>query len=491
MLVFVANNTIFTMKINTNRPMKTTIKYLALILLIGCTFSCFEDSDDNIVSSTSVKDFVWKAMNAVYLYKADVPDLANDRFTNNSDYQDFLGNYETPELLFEDLIYDRENVDRFSIITSNYFALEQLLSGVSKSSGAEFNFYYVPGSSVDVFGIVRLVLPNSSASQTSLSRGQIFNKVNGTPLTKDNYSSLLADDAFTLNLADYDDNGTEDLADDSISDTNEAITLTKTVYTENPVYSTKIFDLDNEKVGYLMYNGFVNEFDAELNQAFGTFKAQNIDHLILDLRYNPGGSINTATALGSMVTGNFNNQVFATLQYNETLQSNNYDYVFTDALSNGTSINSLNLNKVYVLTSGGSASSSEMVINSLKAYIDVVQIGSTTVGKSQASQIVYDSPNLSRTNVNPTHTYALLPLIAITVNKNGTVVPSSGLVPDIEFNEKASNYGIIGDPNEPLLKAALEAIQLSGRFSSAQSSNANKLATLNELNAKNTLMIAD
>ena len=119
LIVFVANNTIFTLKTNTNRPMKTTIKYLALTFLIGCSFSCFEDSDDNIVSSTSVKDFVWKAMNAVYLYKADVSDLANDRFTNNSDYQEFLENYETPELLFEDLIYDRENVDRFSIITSN------------------------------------------------------------------------------------------------------------------------------------------------------------------------------------------------------------------------------------------------------------------------------------------------------------------------------------------------------------------------------------
>ena len=51
-----------------------------------------------------------------------------------------------------------------------------------------------------------------------------------------------------------------------------------------------------------MYNGFVGEFDSELNNAFGTFKTENIDHLILDLRYNPGGSVRTATALGSMIT---------------------------------------------------------------------------------------------------------------------------------------------------------------------------------------------
>jgi len=478
------------MKNNKNTSINKKIKYLALITLIGFSFSCFEDNDDNITSTRNVKDFVWKAMNAVYLYNSNIPDLANDRFSSNSDYQEYLTNYGSPELLFEDLIYDRESVDRFSIITSNYFVLEQSLSGVAEKTGAEFNFYYVPGSSINVFGIVRLVLPNSNASQTSLSRGQVFNKINGTGLTVDNYRSLLSGDSYTLNLANYDDNNTADSSDDIINDNSEAITLTKSVYTENPVYSTKIIDLQDDKVGYLMYNGFVNEFDTELNQAFGVFKAQNIDHLVLDLRYNPGGSVATAATLGSMITGDFNNQVFATLQYNEALQSNNYDYLFTSTLNNGININSLNLNKVYVLTSRASASSSEMIINSLKAYIDVVQIGDTTVGKSQASQIIYDSSNLSRTNVNPSHTYALLPLIAITVNKNNTVVPSSGLIPDIEFKEKASNYGILGDVSEPLLQAALLAIEGSGRFAIEQNSS-NSLGIADKLDAKDVLMIAD
>jgi C-terminal processing protease CtpA/Prc len=145
---------------------------------------------------------------------------------------------------------------------------------------------------------------------------------------------------------------------------------------------------------------------------------------------------------------------------------------------------------VYVLTSGASASASEMIINSLKSYITVVQIGTTTVGKSQASQIIYDSSNFGRVNANPTHTYALLPLIAITVNKDSTVVPASGLVPDIELKEKAANYGILGDPTEPLLEAALNEIQVSGRRSNIMSNN-NNLVLINELDSKSTLMIAD
>lgn len=471
--------------------MKTKIKYIALTLLIGFSYGCFKDNDDNATGSSSVKDFVWKAMNSVYLYNANVPDLADDRFITDSDYNNYLDGYSSPETLFESLVYDRENVDRFSIITSNYFELEQSLSGVAKRSGAEFNFYLVPGSTTEVFGIVRLILPNSNASQTSLTRGQVFNKVNGTTMTTSNYRSLFSSDTYTINLANYDDNNTDDISDDSISDTAEDITLIKSIYTENPVYKTEVFNLNNKKIGYLMYNGFVGEFDSELNNAFGTFKTENIDHLILDLRYNPGGSVRTATALGSMITGGFNNQVFATLKYNEDLQNNNYDYVFTDELTNGTSINSLNLDKVYVLTSGASASASEMIINSLKSYITVVQIGSTTVGKSQASQIIYDSSNFGRVNANPTHTYALLPLIAITVNKNNTVVPSSGLVPDIEFKEKAANYGILGDPTEPLLEAALNEIQISGRYSNFESNNSDEITILNALDSKSTLMIAD
>ena len=471
--------------------MKTKIKYIALTLLIGFSYGCFKDNDDNATGSSSVKDFVWKAMNSVYLYNANVPDLADDRFITDSDYNNYLDGYSSPETLFESLVYNRENVDRFSIITSNYFELEQSLSGVAKRSGAEFNFYLVPGSTTEVFGIVRLILPNSNASQTSLTRGQVFNKVNGTTMTTSNYRSLFSSDTYTINLANYNDNNTDDISDDSISDTAEDITLIKSIYTENPVYKTEVFNLNNKKIGYLMYNGFVGEFDSELNNAFGTFKTENIDHLILDLRYNPGGSVRTATALGSMVTGGFNNQVFATLKYNEDLQNNNYDYVFTDELTNGTSINSLNLDKVYVLTSGASASASEMIINSLKSYITVVQIGSTTVGKSQASQIIYDSSNFGRVNANPTHTYALLPLIAITVNKNNTAVPSSGLIPDIEFKEKAANYGILGDPTEPLLEATLNEIQISGRYSNFEFNNSDEITILNALDSKSTLMIAD
>lgn len=467
--------------------MKTKFKCIALVILMGFTSSCFEDGDDNVTAGTSINDFVWKAMNVVYLYKSNVNDLSNDRFATNADYQNYLDSNETPETLFEALIYDRENVDRFSFITSNYFELEQQLSGVTLNNGAEFNFYLVPGSTTSVFGVVRLVHPNSSASSANLSRGQVFNKINDISLDSSNLSSLLANNSYSLGLATYDDNNTETFSDDLIIDGNQTVTIVKEGYEENPIFNATVIDINAEKVGYLMYNSFVNEFDSELNVIFGDFKSQSIDHLVLDLRYNSGGSVQTAAALGSMITGQFQNQVFTTLKYNETLESNNFDYNFTNTLSNEEIINSLNLDKVYILTSNRSASASEMMVNSLKSYIEVVQIGGQTVGKSQASQIVYDSPNWGRENANPGHTYALLPLIAITVNKNDETVPPSGIVPTVNLLERPAYYGTIGDAEEPLLKAALQDIQGSNRLAFPSEIEAPPTG-LNALNPLETLM---
>ena len=453
--------------------MKNIFKYTFLTLISLTIFSCFNDSDDSVIDGTEIKNFVWKAMNAVYLYKSEIIDLSNERFSNDSEYQSFLNLYESPELLFENLIFNRQTIDRFSFITDNYFELEQQLNGIALSNGAEYNFYLIPGTIDQVFGIVKLVHPNSNASAANLTRGTIFNKINGTPLNTSNLSNLLNQNSYSLNIALYDDNGTDIVSDDQILETSNLISLNKEAYNENPIFKHLIFNLESDKVGYIMYNGFISEFDNQLNQIFGEFKSENIDNLVLDLRYNSGGSIQTATALASMITGQFTGQIFTKLNYNEDLQSNNSNFNFLDQI-NGNPLNNLNLEKIYILTSYRSASASEMMINSLKSYINVVQIGDKTLGKSQASQLLYDSPNLSRNNVNPNHTYALLPLIAISVNKNDENVPSSGIEPSINVIENPNDYGVIGDFNEPLLNTALMAIQGLNR----NSNNFNKESLL-------------
>lgn len=450
-------------------------KIALLLLTLLLITSCFEDRDDNPVSTTDINDFVYRAMHDFYVYRDDVPDLVDNR-TLAADYTNYLSGFQ-PETLFESLIYNRQTVDKFSWITSDYLALEQQFAGVSTTNGMQFGLRRYNSTSDNVFGYVRYILPNTSAESQNLERGNLFYAVNGTQLTVNNWRSLLGLDNYTLNLATYNDNGTTDTSDDTVEPSTETIALSKAPYTENPVFKTEILTVESQNVGYIMYNGFTANFDSQLNAAFGTLQASNVQHLVLDLRYNSGGSVNSASLLGSMVTGQFGNQVFSKLVYNNLQQSNNTNFSFS------TDVNSLNLDTVYVLTTGGTASASEMIINSLDAYINVIQIGTNTTGKSQASITLYDSPNFGRSGANPNHTYALQPLVALSVNKDNNEVPADGLAPDIPFTESIGNLGVLGNENEPLLAAALMHIADNNRVLQNTSN-----ITIKEVGDNNDLM---
>ena len=449
------------MLIAKRKPMRILKIALFALTVFSLNTSCFKDNDDNIEINknlSEINDFVYKAMNAVYLYKSKIPNLANARFHSKAAYTEYLGSYSTPEDLFESLIYDREVVDRFSFIAADGNALLQQLDGIFKSNGLEYLLYREPGSNTKVFGTIRIVLNNSVASNLGLKRGQIFNAINGTQLTVDNYNDLLNSDTYTLNFATYNTNNTPETSDDTLQPTSDSAKLTKEVYNENPVYLTKVIEINGVKIGYLFYNSFTADYNTQLNNAFAELKAGGAQHLVLDLRYNGGGSVNSAVLLGSMITGQFNDQVFSKLIYNEELQELNSDFKFATKLNGGAALNNLNLQKVYVLTTNASASASELVINSLNSYIEVVQIGINSRGKTQASMPIYDSPDLGPNNVNPAHNYILLPLIANSVDKNGGLVPPRGLIPNIEIGEHPSNLGMLGDINEPLLATAINDI---------------------------------
>lgn len=429
--------------------------------------SCFEDRDDNIspISTTlEIKDFVWKAMNTFYLYKDEVPSLADDRFSSDDEYRRYLESFGSPEELFGSLLFMPETVDRFSRIFDDFIELEQNSQGISKSNGIEYLFYRRPGTSDKVIAVVSLVIKGSPGADANVKRGQIVYAVDGVELTDNNFISLIFQDNVTLNFGEFDNNGTTDPADDFIVPNGESVTLNAQQFTENPIHVSKVLEVQGIKIGYLMYNRFNINFEEQLNDAFALFKSNNIDELVVDLRYNPGGQIATARSLASMITGQFTGEIFSKLVYNQDLSDNNVDIPFLEETSDGDQVNDLNLDRVYVIATNRSASASELLINSLGTYIDVLHIGTTTVGKTQASIPLYDSPDYTRTGRNPNHTYVLQPLIANSVNKFDEAVPPLGLNPDIEISEVGGNLGVLGDPEERLLAAAIAEITGTGRL---------------------------
>lgn len=448
--------------------MKRAYYILILLLSFVTIFQSCEDFDDT-ASELPIQNFIWKGLNLYYLWKDDVPDLADSRFSTQGDLDNYLSATPNPKVLFENLLFKPVSkfptgaVDRFSVIVDDFSVLENSFQGISTNNGVDFGLRYKSGTSGPIFGWVRYIIPNSDAASKNIKRGDIFYAVNGVTLTADNFRTLLANETYTLNFADF-DNG-------NITPNGRSLSLTKTQLVENPVLITQIIPLGSKIVAYLMYNSFTSNFETQLNQAFAQIKAAGATHLVLDLRYNSGGSVQTATYLASMITGQFSSQVFAKQQWNAQVQSffeanspaqlvNN----FTNTLANGQSINSLNLSKVYILTTRSSASASELVINGLKPYINVVQIGDVTAGKNVGSITLYDSPNFRKENRSTAHKYAMQPIVLKIVNKTGFGDYQNGLTPTIELKENLGNLGQLGNTTEPLLSTALGHISVNGRM---------------------------
>ena len=443
---------------------------LALILVFSsCKKS--DDEDPNIIrieTDLEIIDFIWKGLNQYYYWQESVVNLSDSKKESESDYAYFLSQNPDPENFFNSLLHPDDN---FSWIVDDYVELENMLQGIDISDGMEFGLY-VECNDQNIFGFVRYVQKDSDAESKGVKRGMVFSNINGTRLTRDNYRDLLfnnSSSSYTIRFSEISYNQNNQCA--NIIPGQEDLTLIKSRIVKNPIHISKIIENGGQKIGYLMYNQFLGvvesegkDYNSELNDAFANFLSNGINDLVIDLRYNPGGRISTSINLASMITGQFNNQVFAKERWNSKLMNywdeNSPESLlnrFTNKLGNNQSIFSLNLDRVFVLTSARTASASELLINGLDPYIDVIHIGDFTVGKNQGSITVYDYINDSR-DKNPNHMYAMQPIVLKIGNVAGYTDFPNGLEPDIFIKESLLNPGILGDIEEPLLKIAINQI---------------------------------
>lgn len=438
--------------------MKKFIPLFVIILSLGCK----DDIDDIIVVSTTenleVEDFIYKVMNFAYYWQKDVPNLSDNRFTGDKEYTNFLQSFDGPSYLFKGLQFE---ADRYSALIDNYEIFENSIKGISLSNGMVFGLVRISLDSADIFGYVQYVLPGSDAETKGVERGDIFVEVNGNQLNISNYRELLLSNAssYTIGLATINNNNI-------ISKTGNSISLTNTELTEQSVHLSKVIQHEGKKVGYVMYNSFSTAQDDALKTTFANLAAAAIDELVVDLRYNRGGAISTAQLLAGLIAGEYADKIFGKLIYNEKLSANNTDVNITNSNIN------LGLSRVFFLTTENSASASEMTINGLKPYLNVVQVGDKTEGKDVGSNPFYDYIDNNRT-INPNHKYLMLPITFKNYNSEGVGDYSEGLMPNISIAETLSNMGVLGDVEEPILKKALEYI--SGQTSGSISIDSNSL----------------
>jgi carboxyl-terminal processing protease len=222
-----------------------------------------------------------------------------------------------------------------------------------------------------------------------------------------------------------------------------SLTVQSADFALSPVITQAVFSSGNAKVGYLMYQEFISSGAAALGTAFDYFRAQGVTELILDLRYNGGGSTLQARNLASMAGGSaLDGQVFAHYRYSAKNAANNFSQEFTVSGLPALPLN--NLNRVFAITSASTASASELVINALRPFKNVITIGSTTYGKPYAFQ-PRDACGTTYNAVN----------IEI-ANANGFADYSAGIAPTCVMSDDLSRP--LGDPAELRTAAALSYI---------------------------------
>ncbi len=208
--------------------------------------------------------------------------------------------------------------------------------------------------------------------------------------------------------------------------------------------------------------------ELRLFNVFKDFKNKNVTDLILDLRYNGGGHTMSANLIATCIAGTASQgKVFSSLRYNDErmakLNNKREDELFAYSsypnLGTSLSAGSLNLPRVYCLVGNGTASASELVINSLEGIdLDVILIGEKTTGKNVGME--YEEYTVRN------NTYRVVPITFQSYNAKGFGEYEKGFEPDIlmdetnPYNEQGVFYihKDYGNNEEPLYAKAIELI---------------------------------
>ena len=408
------------------------------------------------VTNAEVNDWILENMKFWYYWNDKLPATPDKSLAPDAFFDSILNKFDATT---------NPTGDRFSWIQESADDLKASLSGEETTTGMEFKLFRRETNSNDIVAKVLYVQHNSPAAKAGVKRGDIINAVNGTKMTIDNYSALIFGEGNTKTY------GFAAIENNKVVDSNVTKSITAVVYQANPVYLDSVYTIGGKKIGYLVYNQFVPgpnntpsaAYDRQLRTVFGAFKAQGISELVLDLRYNPGGYVSSSTVLGSLIgKGISSSKLFYKKEYNKTLtpEYQAYDKKNGSDSFNGFFYNEANnvggsLQRVYVLTTSGSASASELIINGLRPFMEVVTIGTTTYGKNVGSNTIDDKTGRIK--------WGLQPITSKTFNALSQSDYSTGFVPKVEVKEFVNvAWKPLGDISDALLNQAIAQITVGG-----------------------------
>lgn len=345
------------------------MKIKLLLATTGVLFfmaSCKKDNvNPNPTPPAPTTPTVDKVKDSVLLYTRDIY-LWNTQIPANFNAQ----SYSDPNEIMKAIrAYSIEPgftgpVDRWSFAVKKS-EWDNVSSGISKDFG--LNIFFLEEGDLRV----RFVETASPAGKAGIKRGWRITKINGnTNMTTSNANFIV--------------NGIYSSTSASVSflkpDGNTAdVNLVADSYQEHPVFLDTVYTVAGKKAGYMVFNSFLGdttEIYNRFSQTFSKFSQQNVDDVIIDLRYNGGGYVSVQDKLA--------NYLAPTAANGQTLMTQAFNTIYSQ-WNSSTKINkigSLNLPRVFIIVSSSSASASELLINNLKPYMEVILVGpSKTYGK--------------------------------------------------------------------------------------------------------------
>ena len=305
-----------------------------------------------------IKDTVLLYSRDIYLWHEQIPSTFNAR------------NYADPDKIMTAIRpYSKETgfttpVDRWSFAYKKA-EWDNVSGGVSQDFG--LNVFFLNNSDLRV----KAVEKRSPAGIAGIKRGWRITKIDGnTNITVSNANYIIqtvfnnTTTAFTFQKPDG---------------TTTDITLNAASYTENPIYLDSVYTTGTKKAGYMVFNSFLGdttEIYSNFQRIFNRFAQEQVNDVIVDLRYNGGGFVSVHDKLANYLANNTaNGDIMMNQQFNQKYSMWNESTKFSK-------VGTLNLPRVFFIVSSSTASASELLINNLKPYMDVKVVGpEPTYGK--------------------------------------------------------------------------------------------------------------
>ena len=410
-------------------------------------------------TSTDENNWLRSWTNDLYLWYSEVPDLNPASYTTVN----YFPLMKTPATTATGHPKDKFH---FTYATQVWESLSQ--SNTDVGYGLQFD---VISPSPPRRIVVAFTEPGSAAAQApaSLARGATVLSVDGTDINTTDSAGVATINA-GLTPATAGETHVFQVQDLGAT-ASRSVTLQSANVTTLSVATVKTIPTATGAVGYLLFNNQLAQAETQLITAINTLKSAAVTDLVLDMRYNGGGFLDIASELAYMIAGPqmTAGQTFELIQFNSKHPST--DPVTGNAITptlfhtqtvglsatSGQPLPSLDLQRVYVLTTSGTCSASEAVMNSLQGVgVQVIQVGTTTCGKpygfypADNCGTTYFSIQFQGVNARSFGGYpdGFSPSTTMTTS-TGTSATLPGCTVDDDFTHT------LGDQNESLLFSAL------------------------------------